>query len=1110
MEERSNVLSRHKALALGLLVLFGLYLTSLYNYLLFHGLAELFAIVVACSIFVLSWNARRFIENNYFLLIGIAYLFVSGIDVLHILAYKGMSVFHGKGNETNLSAQLWIAGRYLESFSLLIAPLFVGRRLNTGFVFVGYTAMVAFLVGSIFAGVFPECFIEGKGLTTFKKTSEYVISFILVAAVFLLLRKQKEFDRSVLRLLIASIVMTMTSELAFTFYIHAYGFSNLVGHFLKIISYYLIYKAIIETGLIKPYNLLFRNLKQREKALRNERDFAESLLNTAQVIVLVLDNRGRIIYFNPYMEEVSGYRLDDMRGSDWLDVFLPQQYQTDGRELFLKAISGVQIRGGVIPLVTKDGQRREIEWNNKPLQDVEGNTIGLLCVGQDITERKHAEETLRNTLKEAQQRRAETLALLESSRAVLEYHDFRDAAYSIFQSCKKLTGATAGYVALMNENDAKVEILFLDSGGLPCSVDPSLPIPIRGLRAEVYHAGKVIYHNDFASSEWAKFLPKGHVELENVLFAPLVIKGKVAGLLGIANKPGGFTENDARMASAFAELAAIALHNSWTLESLESSEERFRSVAQSANDAIISADSQGNIIFWNQGAENIFGYSTEEAVGKSLTFIMPERFRESHQKGIDKMVLTGESKVIGKSVELVGLRKDGNEFPLELSLASWKTKEGVFFTGIVRDITERRQAEEELVKHREQLEQLVDERTAELMSAVELLHEEITERKRVEEELLRAQKLESLGILAGGIAHDFNNVLTAILNNIYIAKMLVGPESEVFKRLGRAEKAALRAQTLTRQLLTFSRGGTPVKRAASIKELIEETTDFALRGSNVKCEYSFSEDLWPVEIDEGQISQVISNLVINAQQAMPDGGVIKMYAGNVIVNDGDVPSLRRGRYIKLSIKDTGVGIPEKHLPKIFDPFFTTKREGSGLGLATTYSIIKKHDGHITVESEVGSGTTFDIYLPASQRRLLTGRLEKGKPFKNDIRKTRILVMDDEPDIRESLSAALNFFGYEVDFAGDGAEAIDLYRKAKNSNHPFDAVVMDLTIPGGMGGVEAIKKLIQIDPNVKAIASSGYANDPIMSEFKNFGFKGVITKPYRVEELGRLLHEIITQ
>jgi len=322
-----------------------------------------------------------------------------------------------------------------------------------------------------------------------------------------------------------------------------------------------------------------------------------------------------------------------------------------------------------------------------------------------IDEHRRTEQELRVTRDRAEQRAREMRALLESSRAILEYREFQQAARVIFDRCKKLIGATAGYVAVLSGDGTENEVLFLDAGGLPCDVDPSLPMPIRGLRAEAYRTAEVVYDNDFAGGEWMQFMPEGHVRLDNVLFAPLVIEGRTLGLLGLANKPGGFTDDDARMAGAFGKSAAIALRNSRTLEALEDSERHFRSVAQSATDALISADGTGTITFWNSASETIFGYTAEEMTGQPLTRIMPERFKENHQAGLDRLVRTGESRVIGRVVELTGLRKDGTEFPIELSLASWKAGEEPFFTAIIRDISARKQAEHERERLLAQVEQ---------------------------------------------------------------------------------------------------------------------------------------------------------------------------------------------------------------------------------------------------------------------------------------------------------------------------------------------------------------------------------------------------------------------
>jgi CheY-like chemotaxis protein len=302
-------------------------------------------------------------------------------------------------------------------------------------------------------------------------------------------------------------------------------------------------------------------------------------------------------------------------------------------------------------------------------------------------------------------------------------------------------------------------------------------------------------------------------------------------------------------------------------------------------------------------------------------------------------------------------------------------------------------------------------------------------------------------------------------------------------------------------------------KVASIPELVKEVVNFSLRGSNVRCEFDLPDNLWPVEVDTGQISQVINNLIINASQAMPEGGIIRLCAENIILgsndndNDNDIVLLKEGKYIKISVKDQGIGIPKEHLSKIFDPYFTTKETGSGLGLAISYSIIKKHGGYITIESESGSGTTVYIYLPASEKDLF--RVEHIVDEENlAAGRGKILLMDDQESLRNMVGEMLVYLGYEVVLAREGDEAIELYRKAKESGRDFDAVILDLTVPGGTGGKEAVQKLREIDPGVKAVVSSGYSYDPIMSEYKKYGFIGVVAKPYEVGELSKVLYKVI--
>ncbi|HWB60204.1 MAG TPA: ATP-binding protein, partial [Chthoniobacteraceae bacterium] len=366
---------------------------------------------------------------------------------------------------------------------------------------------------------------------------------------------------------------------------------------------------------------------------------------------------------------------------------------------------------------------------------------------------------------------------------------------------------------------------------------------------------------------------------------------------------------------------------------------------------------------------------------------------------------------------------------------------------------------------------------------------------------------ESLGIAAGGIAHDFNNLLTGIIGNLSLSLMTCDPEDDMHDRLSTAKKASIRAQELAQQLLTFAKGGAPVKKTSSIGQLIEETVNFTITGTNVLKEIRIPATLWPVDIDSGQISQVVANLVLNAEQAMPAGGTVRVCSENFTLaqEDATLSYLRPGRFVKITVQDEGIGIPQEYIKKIFDPYFTTKPKGSGLGLATAYSIIKSHDGMITVDSAAGTGSTFSIYLPASDKEVVGDKPNTQTPLTGS---GKILIMDDEEVICELVNHTLSPIGYAVTETRDAASCVRQYAEAMLSGHPFDAVIMDLTIPGGVGGREAVKQLLEIDPNVRAIVSSGYATDPVMSRHREYGFCAMLAKPYEISDLAKIVHEVV--
>ncbi len=499
--------------------------------------------------------------------------------------------------------------------------------------------------------------------------------------------------------------------------------------------------------------------------------------------------------------------------------------------------------------------------------------------------------------------------------------------------------------------------------------------------------------------------------------------------------------------------------------------ERLAVTLRSIGDGVITTDTQARVVLINKVAERLTGWRQDEARGipiREVFRITDERTGEERFCPIEQVLKTGAP-----------CEMEGN------SVLSGRSGGSHLITDSVAPIMDRDST----------------------VTGAVLVFRDITERRKLEDRLIKAEKIESLGVLAGGIAHDFNNLLSSIIANVDIGMKFSKPDSEIQKCLARAQKASSKAKDLTQQLLTFSKGGAPVKKLAAIADLIRDTADFGTRGTNVRCEYLLPDDLWHAEVDAGQISQVIQNLVINAVQAMPQGGTIQISARNVTIHPMETAGLREGNYVAIVVRDNGQGIAKEHISRIFEPYFTTKLAGSGLGLATTYSIVKKHDGMIDVESAPGIGTTFYVYLPASLDAAQPG------PGHADHAPTerssgKILVMDDDALVRETAGMLLDLLGYEGEFAADGDRALDMYRKAMSEGSPYKAVIMDLTIPGGKGGRSTIRQLLEIDPHARVIVSSGYSNDTIMSNYALHGFAGIVVKPYTLDELDAELQRVL--
>jgi PAS domain S-box-containing protein len=697
----------------------------------------------------------------------------------------------------------------------------------------------------------------------------------------------------------------------------------------------------------------------------------------------------------------------------------------------------------------KNGHRLLLEIIATPIRNETGEITAALELIQPITQRKQKEKMLAE--------------LLVFSQTLVSTAHLEDLCRKITSLSLELLGFDFSTLMLMSDDGNA--LVIKDTLGFPeQTIGHYALLKGQGLSTHVVLEKRPAVVVDF-NTETRFEIPPLVLEknIRSALCVPMVLGEEIFGvLIGHTLRPRIFREEEIGIYQSFANQAAIAIKNTMHLQSLHASEKKFRALFDSSNDAILIHDLDFRLLQVNQTACKRLGYPREELLTLPITQLIAPPYVPLIKERIEQLKKSGTA-----IFESAHLKKDGSIIPIEQSCS------------------------------------LIDYDTR---KAILCVSRDISERKRTDEERLRTQKLESLGVLAGGIAHDFNNLLTGILGNISLTKTALPESGPVGQWLAETEKATLRARDLTQQLLTFAKGGAPVKKETSLAELIRDTTGFAVRGTKSVCVYDFAEDLWLAEVDTGQLGQVLQNLVINAVHAMPEGGVIRLAAGNTTVNPGTLP-LAQGKYVLITVRDQGLGIPPEQLAKIFDPYFTTKQSGSGLGLAVVHSIIANHAGHITVESAPGKGTAFFIYLPSSGKSPLTEKPAET-PAPPGKARGKILVMDDEALIRNVSTAMLRQLGYEAHTASNGEEAITRYLQAKKEGQPFDLVIMDLTVPGGMGGQEAMAQLRRLDPRIRCVVSSGYANDPIMANFGDYGFCGVAPKPFGLQDLSELLQVIL--
>ena len=808
---------------------------------------------------------------------------------------------------------------------------------------------------------------------------------------------------------------------------------------------FVLFGALSIGFLVVTISASFRGFRWHLEKAKSAEAQTRAIIDNTLDGVITLNDAGLIQSLNPAAERIFTQRSAEVVGQN-LALLIPQRH-------FFH-----DMKGGRVSALATTGLRQgyhsfPIEVSLSAMQ-VAGRRQ-FVAIVRDVTERQRSEDTLR------------LISLGVSTTTGEEF---------LRSLLKQLSKALANDFAFLVElgksgPPAAATLTVAEQGSIrtvcPYELTDSACAEVLARGTRTHCAGvRGLFPEDVLLLDLAA---------ESFVAVPLTDhRGQPVGFIGILDRHAlAETQIIESTLQIFAARAGAEIERKRAEADLAAEKERLAVTLRSIADGFITLGTDGRVLMLNAVAERLTGWTAETAVGQPLGAVfqlLHERTRKPRARVLQRIVETGAAE---------GLEGPALLAPRGGAPGSERVIEGN--ASPIRDHTHRK------------------------IGAI-IVFRDITERRWLEAEQQKADKLDSLGVVAGGIAHDFNNLLTAILGNLSLALVHPALDDALGERLTAAKKAASRARDLSRQLLTFAKGGAPIKQTTNLPGLLRDTLSLTLHGAPVHCEFHLPDDLWPAEIDPGQISQVFSNLATNAQQAMPAGGTLRVSAENLELPCASHSlGLRAGRWVRLSLQDQGIGIPEESLKKIFDPYFTTKPKGTGLGLATAYSIVKNHGGLIHVESHPGEGSTFSLCLPASEKQIVPLPAMPLQPVADS---PRILVIDDEEAICMLVTCTLEPLGYEVTERLDGLSAIDAYEAALRAGRPYRLVISDLTMPDGLSGAQTVARLREIDPAVRAIVSSGYANDPVLSRFEEFGFNGMIAKPYEIDALARKVAEVL--
>ncbi|MBF0444244.1 MAG: PAS domain S-box protein [Magnetococcales bacterium] len=1025
---------------------------SKYNYLLYHSLSEFLAISIALLMGVVVWQTFQFSKNHFLMYLGCGYLWIGLLDLFHLLSFPGLHIFPELSKPPNLSSQLWLAARYLEALLLFSAPLFLSRKVIRLGAVSAYGVLALLLLYLIFTGLFPDTFVSGYGLTPFKIWSEYLIMLLLAVAMVWLLLRRSLIDPLILLLTLTSIALTISAELAFTLYTSPYGTANLIGHLLKISSFWLIARAIIHTTLTSPYRTMARN---------------SSTYNAIPQPIVVVDHNGIIQIANPAVQKLTGLSESELQGMECHSLLHPKNISRESCLVCQSITDGQPLTDELLFYPAQ-----ECWWsvNLSPVQESEG-IQGMVHQALDVTKRLSYETISANNQLRLQ-------LLMELNREAQELTE-KELCNSSLEIAVTITKSEVGYLHLVSENQEDITLVSWSKKTLEnCHVeghDMHYPVVSAGIWADSLRQQQPVIHNDYPNQHDKRGLPQGHFPLKRHMSVPGMDQKKVGMILGVGNKATPYDQNDVNQLQLLANDILTILMRHRAENSLSLAKHKLETLIDSISDALVVVDIKRLITGINQGFTDLFGYELDDVKGKSTSIFYESKSEFDRQGKLRYNLSVAES---FKPYIVKYKKKDGTIFPGETLGRKIQTTDGntLGFYGLIRDVSER------LVK---------------------------------EDQLRRSQKMDAILQLTGGISHDFNNILSIIIGNAELLKLQEVKGNKKYGYIEAIEQSSKRAIDLTKQLLSFSLPQAYNTSIININSVIKAKENLIARSITPQIEVyqHLAEDLWSTKINIGDFEDALLNLILNARDAMHGNGQLSIETVNCTLDNAYCsinPGVKPGNYVQLVVSDTGDGIPHEIQEHIFEPFFTTKPKGkgTGLGLAQVFGFIKRTEGHIKVYSEakISAGTSIRLYLPKSD----IGNHEDE--IKEDIEKTvpsgseTVLVVDDEEGLVKLAQESLQSLGYKVLTAGGGREALEQLSMEPNIALLFSDVVM----PGGLNGYELANQAVSDRPDLKVMLTSGYTEKTIAKNGLARFNANLLAKPYNQSEMAKRIRGLLDE